>query len=88
MSKNQKKENTATTEKKLKTLSGVVVSTKMKDTAVVLITRFVKHAKYKKYHKVSKKYKVHDVGKTKNVGDKVEIVSCRPISKDKHFKIV
>lgn len=88
MSKNLKKENTATTEKKSKTLTGTVVSQKMKDTAVVLITRFVKHAKYKKYYKVSKKYKVHDVGNTKQVGEKVSIVSCRPISKDKHFKIV
>jgi small subunit ribosomal protein S17 len=45
------------------------------------------HKKYKKYYKVSKKYKVHDVGNTKKVGDKVEIVSSRPISKDKHFII-
>ena len=70
-----------------KILSGVVVSDKMKDTCVVLVTRFVKHKKYKKYYKVSKKYKAHDVGNTKKIGDKVEIKECRPISKDKHFII-
>ncbi|MEK7669166.1 MAG: 30S ribosomal protein S17 [Patescibacteria group bacterium] len=71
-----------------KTLSGIVVSDKMKDTCVVLITRFVKHKKYKKYHKVSKKFKAHDVGNTKKIGDKVMIKECKPISKDKHFIIV
>ncbi len=71
-----------------KVLRGVVVSNKMKDTATVLVTRFVKHQKYKKYYKVSKKYKAHDVGNEKKVGDKVEIKECRPISKDKHFIIV
>ena len=71
-----------------KALRGVVVSDKNKDTAIVSVVRFVKHPKYKKYYKISKRYKTHDVGNTKKVGDKVEIVSCRPISKDKHFKIV
>lgn len=71
-----------------KTLTGVVVSDKMKDTCVVLITRFVKHKKYKKYYKVSKKYKAHDIGNTKKIGDKVRIISHRPISKDKHFIII
>jgi small subunit ribosomal protein S17 len=71
-----------------KTLTGVVVSDKMKDTCVVLVTRFVKHSKYKKFFKVNKKYKAHDVGNTKKVGEKIQIVSCRPISKDKTFKVV
>lgn len=71
-----------------KVLSGVVVSDKMKDTCVVLVIRFVKHKKYKKYHKVSKKYKAHDVGNIKKIGDKVTIKECKPISKDKHFIIV
>lgn len=85
----KKEEIKNNTEKKVaKALSGVVVSDKMKDTCVVSITRFVKHQKYKKYYKVSKKYKAHDVGNTKKIGDKVLIVSCRPISKDKHFMIV
>ena len=75
-------------QKKSKILRGVVVSDKMKDTVVVEITRFVKHPKYKKYYKVSKKYKAHDANNTKKIGEKVEMVSCRPMSKDKHFIIV
>jgi small subunit ribosomal protein S17 len=71
-----------------KVLSGIVVSQKQKDTATVLVTRFVKHLKYKKYYKVSKKYKVHDVGNQRNVGEKVDIKETRPISKDKHFIMV
>jgi small subunit ribosomal protein S17 len=73
---------------KNKILSGMVVSDKMKDTCVVLVTRFVKHRKYKKYYKVSRKYKAHDAGNTKRIGDKVEIKESRPISKDKHFIII
>lgn len=70
------------------TLRGVVVSDKMKDTVVVAIHRLVKHPKYKKYVRVTKRYKVHDAGNTKHTGDRVEIAECRPISKDKHFKIL
>ncbi len=84
-----KRDKTKNTEKKiLKTLKGVVVSDKMKDTIVVEVARFVKHPKYKKYYKINKKYKADDKGNTKKIGDKVEIVSCRPISKDKHFVVV
>lgn len=86
--KQSKKIEDVKTVSRAKTLTGVVVSDKMKDTCVVSVTRFVKHTKYKKYYKVSKKYKAHDVGNTKKIGDKVEIISCRPISKDKHFVIV
>ncbi len=71
-----------------KTLNGVVTSDKMKDTCVVLVERYVKHPKYQKYINLRKKFKAHDVGNTKKIGDKVTIVECRPISKDKHFQIV
>ena len=71
-----------------KVFSGVVVSNKMKDTAVVLVKRFVKHPKYGKFIKSSKKYKAHDVSNTKNIGDKVSIRETRPISKDKRFMII
>ncbi len=74
--------------KKQKRFSGVVVSDKMKDTVVVVIDRYVKHPKYQKFIKRSKKFKAHDAGNTKHIGDKVTIEECRPISKDKHFKIV
>jgi small subunit ribosomal protein S17 len=69
-------------------LSGVVTSDKMKDTVVVKVSRFLKHPKYGKYIKIDKKYKAHDAGNTKHVGDKVEIIETKPISKDKHFKLI
>ena len=68
--------------------SGVVVSDKMKDTVVVLVHNYEKHPKYQKFMKVSKKYKAHDENNTKKVGDKVEIEETKPMSKDKHFKII
>ncbi|OGD69310.1 30S ribosomal protein S17 [Candidatus Campbellbacteria bacterium RIFCSPLOWO2_01_FULL_34_15] len=68
-----------------KILSGVVVSDKMKDTIVVKVQRFVKHPKYQKYVKIDKKIKAHDAGNTAKIGDKVEIVETKPISKDKNF---
>ncbi len=71
-----------------KRLSGVVVSTKMKDTVVILVDRYIKHPKYGKYIKSSKRYKAHDKGNVKVMGEKVIIESCRPISKDKHFTVV
>lgn len=71
-----------------KTLSGIVVSDKMKDTIVVRVGRFVKNPKYGKYVTSHKKYKVHDAGNTKKIGDKVTIESCRPMSKDKSFKVI
>ncbi len=74
--------------KNKKTLSGVVVSDKMDKTAVVLVTRFVMHPKYKKYVKISKKYKAHDAENKAKMGDKVTIEETRPLSKDKHFKII
>lgn len=70
-----------------KRLSGVVVSDKMKDTIVVRVERFVKNAKYQKFVKISKRFKAHDAGNTKKIGETVEIVECRPMSKDKHFKV-
>jgi small subunit ribosomal protein S17 len=79
--------NTSTT-KNNKVLSGVVTSDKMKDTIVVKVSRFVKHPKYGKYISIHKKFKAHDAGNTKKVGDTVDIVECAPISKDKHFRVM
>ena len=76
-----------TIQPKRKTLNGVVVSDKMKDTVVVLVERYVKNEKYHKFMNLSKRYKVHNPGNTKKVGDKVTIESCRPISRHKSFKI-
>lgn len=73
---------------KPKVLSGTVVSTKMKDTVVVLVESYKKHPKYEKYIKSRKKFKAHDAGNTKTMGEKVEIRETKPISKDKHFVVV
>lgn len=71
-----------------KTLIGIVMSNKMKDTISVSVSAYVKDPKYKKYAMRSKKYLAHDPGNTASIGDKVTIRSCRPISKNKHFELV
>lgn len=71
-----------------KVLKGTVISDKMDKTAVVKVTRFVKHAKYQKYLKISKNFKAHDENNAAKVGDTVLITQTRPMSKDKHFAIV
>lgn len=78
---------TTTTPIRPQSFKGVVVKTAMKDTATVEVSRYVKHAKYKKYQIRTKKFLVHDPGNTVEVGQKVTIVGCRPISKLKRFKI-
>lgn len=71
-----------------KVLKGVVVSDKMDKTVVVKVSRFVEHPKYGKRIKKTKKYKVHDEENIKKIGDNVEIEETKPISKDKHFKVI
>jgi len=88
MENHNKKQDTKFTKSHSHVLSGIVVSDKMKDTVVVKTERFVKHKKYQKFLKITKKYKVHDAGNTKKIGDKVTIVETKPISRDKHFKII
>jgi len=79
-------ENTTVTSRR--TLSGKVVSAKMRDTITVAVERYVKIPKYKKYTRRTKKYLVHDAGNTAKVGDLVDIRESRPISKRKRFEIV
>jgi small subunit ribosomal protein S17 len=79
--------NTTKTNKN-KVLKGVVTSDKMDKTIVVSVTRFVEHPKYGKRIKKSKKYKAHDENNTKKIGDVVEIEETKPMSKDKHFKVI
>lgn len=79
--------NNQTKNKLKRRLSGVVVSDKMQKTVVVEVTRFFKHSKYGKFIKRAKRYKAHDeVGH--KIGEKVTIEECRPISKDKHFRVI
>lgn len=71
----------------MQTFTGKVVSTKMKDTTVVLVERYVKHAKYGKYMNRRTKIMAHDPGNTKKEGETVTVVATKPISKNKAFKI-
>lgn len=68
--------------------TGTVVSNKMDKTAVVLIERTVKHAKYQKQFAVSKKFKAHDEKNECQVGETVVIEECRPLSKDKKWRVI
>jgi len=70
-----------------KQLKGVVVSDKMAKTAVVAVTRLKEHRIYKRKFKVTKRYQSHDEKKEYKTGDKVIIEECRPISKDKRWRI-
>lgn len=69
-------------------LIGIVVSDKMLKTVVVRVERIKKHPKYKKRFKVHKKYKANDEKKEYKVGDHVVIEECRPISKDKRWRVI
>jgi small subunit ribosomal protein S17 len=71
-----------------KTRTGVVVSDKMDKTIVVLIKRKTKHPLYGKIINRSKKLKAHDEENVCGIGDKVEIMETKPISKDKHWRLV
>lgn len=70
-----------------KTQVGVVVSDKMEKTVVVRVDRLVKHSVYSKYIKRSVKYKVHDEQNSSKVGDRVQIIESRPLSKDKRWSL-
>ena len=78
----------STSSTKPQTFTGMVVSDKMKDTTVVMIERYVKHAKYHKFQTKRTKLMAHDIGNTKKIGDKATIQACRPISKNKSFKVI
>lgn len=67
---------------------GMVIGNKMQKTLVVEVMRLVKHPMYGKYIKRSSIYKAHDENGQAKVGDKVEIVETRPLSKTKTTKLV
>jgi len=69
-------------------LTGKVVSDKMAKTVVVSVDRLKEHPKYHKRFKVSKKYKAHDEKGEYKAGDTVVIEECRPLSRDKRWKVV
>ncbi len=71
-----------------KTRQGVVVSDKMDKTIVVAIEDNVRHPLYKKIIKRTIKFKAHDENNSCGIGDKVEIMETRPLSKDKRWRLV
>lgn len=71
-----------------KTRIGKVVSDKMDKTVVVAIVDNVKHPLYNKIVKRTVRFKAHDENNECGVGDTVEIVETRPLSKDKYFRVL
>lgn len=67
--------------------TGVVVSDRMQKTVVVTVERTVLHPKYKKFLRRRTKLKAHDERNQCHVGDRVLIVECRPLSRDKRWRV-
>ncbi len=68
--------------------TGLVVSDKMDKTIVVSVARRKLHRLYKKYLTQTKKVKAHDENNEAHQGDTVRVIECRPISKDKSWKLL
>jgi small subunit ribosomal protein S17 len=75
-------------EKKLRMLTGVVVSRSGNKSAKVAIDYRVRHPKYNKYIRRRTKLAVHDEHSQAGVGDLVEIAECRPLSKTKSWRLI
>jgi len=67
---------------------GRVVSNKMNKTVVVAVERSVMHPLYRKVLRRLTKFKAHDEQNACNIGDRVRMIETRPISKDKHWRVV
>lgn len=81
-------ENTTIKKPIKKVWRGVVTSDKMNKTITVLVERKAPHPIYKKTVLFSKKYKVHDEKQEARIGDTVDIIETRHISKDKYFRLL
>lgn len=75
------------TQRRKKTLIGIVISDKMDKTVTVLVERLTQHSTYKKYIRKRKKFRAHDEQNACRIGDKVLIVESKPLSKDKHWRV-
>lgn len=71
-----------------RTFNGVVTSDKMDKTIVVAVETVKVHSKYHKRYTSTKKYKVHDEKNQFHEGDKVTFIECRPLSKDKRWRVL
>ena len=76
------------TRNRRKVLRGVVISNKMEKTGVVEITRKVPHPLYKKVVTKTSRFKFHDEKNECEIGDTIEVMETRPLSKDKYFRLV
>jgi small subunit ribosomal protein S17 len=81
-------EQTETAHAGTRKLVGLVTSDKMNKTVVVQVTRRVRSQTYKKYLTHRVKYKAHSEKNEFHVGDRVEIIECRPLSKDKRWRVI
>jgi small subunit ribosomal protein S17 len=72
---------------KRRVVVGIVVSNKMQKTIVVKVDRRVRHAEYKKYIVRSRRFKAHDEKNDAKMGDRVQIVESRPLSRDKRWAL-
>jgi small subunit ribosomal protein S17 len=81
-------QQTAEERNQRKTFQGIVVSDKMTKTRIVSVARLVRHPFYEKIMKKSSKFAVHDEQNASHQGDLVEIVSTRPLSKSKRWRLV
>ena len=68
-------------------LQGIVVSNKMQKSVVVEVSTQKKHPNYGKYVSVTNRYMSHDEANACAVGDRVEIIECRPLSRHKRWRI-
>jgi small subunit ribosomal protein S17 len=75
-------------QKKIRKITGIVVSDKMTKTRVIAVSRLKKHPRYLKYQTLTTRFKAHDEQNEYHTGDKVVIEETRPLSKDKRWKIV
>ncbi|OGZ18777.1 MAG: 30S ribosomal protein S17 [Candidatus Nealsonbacteria bacterium RBG_13_42_11] len=71
-----------------KQLTGKIISNKMQKTVVVKVERLKEHPKYKRRYKLHKNYKAHVENEEYQIGDRVIIEECSPISKDKKWKVI
>ena len=75
-------------QKKARIREGIVVSDKMQKTVIVEVTRLVQHPKFKKVVRRKIKSAVHDEKREAKMGNKVQIVETRPISRTKRWRLV
>ncbi len=88
MAEQEQEQKTVDLERPLRqTLTGIVVSDKMDKTVTVVVERTIMHRLYKRFVKRTAKFAAHDEQNECKVGDRVVIVSSRPLSKNKRWRV-